>query len=62
MASKVVWVVAGVICLVVGKFGAALAMVPEPVVGGLLIIGMGMVRVFINIYYIINCYKCTFNA
>merc|ERR1712004_256329 len=46
VASNFVWIVAGVICLVlgvVGKFGAALAMVPEPVVGGLLIIGMGMV-------------------
>lgn len=32
-----------IICGVVGKVGAALALIPEPIIGGTLLMGLGMV-------------------
>ncbi|XP_056006785.1 solute carrier family 23 member 2-like [Ostrea edulis] len=46
IASRMVFVTAGailVLCGVVGKVGAALAMIPDPIVGGTLLLGLAMV-------------------
>jgi len=46
VAARFVWLLAGTICVlagVFGKVGALLATIPEPVVGGLLIINLGLV-------------------
>ena len=45
MASRFTWQVGSVVFIVagvVGKVGAILAMVPNPVVGGLIFVGLGM--------------------
>jgi xanthine/uracil permease len=41
-----VFIAAGVvliICGLIGKVGAALALIPEPIIGGTLLLGLGMV-------------------
>lgn len=46
VASRSVFTTAAVImivCGVIGKFGAILALIPEPIIGGTLLIGLGMV-------------------
>ncbi|XP_062612059.1 solute carrier family 23 member 2-like isoform X2 [Saccostrea cucullata] len=46
VASRTVFITAGVIlmvCGVIGKLGAALAIIPEPIIGGTLLLGLGMV-------------------
>ncbi|XP_078312909.1 solute carrier family 23 member 2-like [Crassostrea virginica] len=46
VASRAVFITAGVIliiCGVVGKVGAALALIPEPIIGGTFLLGLGMV-------------------
>lgn len=46
VASRRVFITAGVIlmvCGVIGKLGAALAIIPEPIIGGTLLLGLGMV-------------------
>lgn len=45
MASRMTWVCSGIMFMVlgaVGKFGAVLACVPEPVIGGLNLVALGM--------------------
>ena len=44
VASKVIWQVVGVFMIllgVFGKFGAALTVLPDPIKGGLLMLGLG---------------------
>ena len=44
VASRVIWQVVGVFMIllgVFGKFGAALTVLPDPIKGGLLILGLG---------------------
>lgn len=46
VASRTVFATAGailVLCGVVGKVGAVLAMIPDPIIGGTLLLGLGMV-------------------
>ena len=46
IASRTVFILAGVImiiCGVVGKVGAALAIIPSPIIGGTLLIGLALV-------------------
>ena len=46
MGSRLTWQVAGVLLMaagVFGKFGAILATIPDPVLGGILIVSIGMV-------------------
>ena len=46
VCSRYVWLLAGLICLVggvIGKLGALLALVPDPVVGGILAASMAMI-------------------
>lgn len=46
VASRAVFIMAGVIliiCGLVGKVGAVLALIPEPIIGGTLLLGLGMV-------------------
>ena len=46
MGSRLTWQVAGILTMVAGifgKFGAALASIPEPVLGGIMIVVFGMV-------------------
>ena len=46
MASRVTWQVAGGVIMfagIVGKVGAALSTIPDPVLGGVMIIGLGMI-------------------
>jgi xanthine/uracil permease len=46
VASRAVFIAAGVtlmICGVIGKVGAALALIPQPIIGGTLLLGLGMV-------------------
>ena len=46
MASRFVWQIAGLIFVIgglFGKFGAALAIIPDPVVGGILMMGFAMI-------------------
>src|SRR6218665_554728 len=46
MGSRVTWQVAGVLLMaagVFGKFGAIVATIPDPVIGGILMVTLGMV-------------------
>src|SRR5688572_8716668 len=46
MGSRVTWQVAGVLLMaagVFGKFGAIVATIPDPVLGGILLVCLGMV-------------------
>ena len=46
MASRYGWIIVTVVIMffgIIGKFGAALSMCPEPVIGGFNIIGLGMI-------------------
>ena len=46
MASRRVWQVMSIVLIALGmfgKFGAALAIIPDPIIGGLQLVGLGMI-------------------
>ena len=50
MAARWVWQMTGLLLMILGmfgKFGAALTIIPDPIIGGLMVVSIGMVFMFL---------------